>query len=130
MIIKVPVLYEGSLGDATLISLFDTGSTYSLIREDEAELLGRFEELPNPKEFETASAGHFVKVTQRVSLDFTIDDIVLSDEFLVVPTLSEQAIIGVTTMQKWRIKLNFDTDKVEVDPKVAKFILKDMKYKK
>ncbi len=27
-------------------------------------------------------------------------------------------------MQKWRIKLNFETDQVEVDPKVAKFILK------
>jgi hypothetical protein len=129
MIIKIPVFYEGSLGDATLMSLFDTGSTYSLIRQDEAEVLGNFEDLPNPKQFETASSGHYVHVTQAIRLDFTLNDIVLSDEFLVVPSLSEQVILGATTMQKWRIKLNFDTDQVEVDPKVAKFILKEMKLK-
>jgi hypothetical protein len=53
----------------------------------------------------------------------------LSDEFMVVKNLSEDAIIGVTTLQKWRIKLDFDTDSVEVDPKVAKAILKDLKYR-
>ncbi len=88
MIIKVPVFYEGSLGDATLMSLFDTGSTYSLIRQDEAEILGRFEELPNPREFETAAKDHYVRVTHGLRLVYTINDIMLSDEFLVVPTLS------------------------------------------
>jgi hypothetical protein len=29
-------------------------------------------------------------------------------------------------MQKWRIKLNFEHDSVEVDPKVAKLILKNL----
>jgi hypothetical protein len=46
---------------------------------------------------------------------------------MVVPGLSEEAIIGVTTMQKWRIKLDFEHDTVIVDPKVAKLILKDIK---
>jgi hypothetical protein len=32
-------------------------------------------------------------------------------------------------MQKWRIKLDFEHDRVEIDPKVAKLILKDLKYK-
>ena len=40
-------------------------------------------------------------------LDFEINDVRLSDEFMVVPYLSEEVIIGVTTMQKWRIKLHY-----------------------
>ena len=50
----------------------------------------------------------------------------VSDEFLVVPGLSEEVIIGAATMQKWRIKLNFEYDTAEVDPKVAKLILKNL----
>jgi hypothetical protein len=47
----------------------------------------------------------------------------VSDEFLVVPGLSEEAVIGAATMQKWRIKLDFEHDTVHVDPKVAKMQL-------
>ena len=47
----------------------------------------------------------------------------LSDEFLVVPNFSEEAIIGAATLQKWRIKLDFEHDTVIVDPKVAKLQL-------
>jgi hypothetical protein len=71
----------------------------------------------------TASEGHFVEVKGAVRLDFYINYILLSDEFLVVPSLSEEAIIGAATLQKWRIKLNFETDNVEVDPKFAKLQL-------
>jgi len=71
----------------------------------------------------TAGKGHFIEVSERVTLDFYINDILLSDEFLIVRALSEEAIIGAATLQKWRIKLNFETDNVEVDPKVAKLQL-------
>lgn len=56
--------------------------------------------------------------------DFYFEDIRLSDEFMVVPGLSEECIIGVNTMQKWRIKLDFEHDTVIIDPKVAKIMLK------
>ena len=48
----------------------------------------------------------------------------LYDELYVVPGLSEDAILGVSTFQKWKIKLDFEHDIVIVDPKVAKAILK------
>ncbi len=57
-------------------------------------------------------------------LDFEVNEINLSDEFMVVPRLSEEVIIGATTMQKWRIKLDFEHDAVIIEPKVAKLILK------
>lgn len=59
--------------------------------------------------------------------DFYHNDIRLSDEFMVVPGLSEEAIIGVNTLQKWRIKLDFEHDTIIIDPKVAKLILKELK---
>jgi hypothetical protein len=65
----------------------------------------------------------FMEIMNRVSLEFYKDDIRLSDEFLVVPNLSEDVVIGATTMQKWRIKLDFEHDTVIIDPKVAKLIL-------
>jgi len=55
-----------------------------------------------------------------VTLDFYVNDILLSDEFLVVPNLSEEVIIGAATLQKWRIKLDFEHDQVMVDARPAK----------
>ena len=69
------------------------------------------------------SEGHYIEVNERVSLDFYMDDILLSDEFLVIQGLSEEVIIGAATMQKWRIKLDFEHDKAIVDAKVAKMQL-------
>jgi len=79
--------------------------------------------LGRTRKIATAAEGHYIEVKYVVRLDFYINDVLLSDEFLVVPGLSEEAIIGAATLQKWRIKLNFDYDTVEVDPKVAKMQL-------
>jgi hypothetical protein len=65
------------------------------------------------------ASGITLKSKKAVRLDFYIDDIQLSDEFLVVPGLSEEAIIGVATMQKWRMKLDFEHDRVIVDRRLA-----------
>jgi predicted aspartyl protease len=127
MIIKLPVLFAGSKGEKTLYTLFDTGSTYSCINEDLANEIGQVTKLANERLFSTASETHFIKVKETIQSDFYLNDVLLSDEFMVIPGLSEEAIIGVTTMQKWRIKLDFEHDTVIVDPKVAKLILKDIK---
>lgn len=71
----------------------------------------------------TASEGHFIEITERVILDFYIDDVLLSDEFLLVPGLNEEVVIGAATLQKWRIKLDFEHDKVIVNPRASKLQL-------
>jgi hypothetical protein len=71
----------------------------------------------------TASEGHYIEIKEVIRLDFYLHNVLLSNEFLVVPGSSEQASIGAATMQKWHIKLNFEHDTVEVDPKVAKMQL-------
>ncbi len=127
-ILRIPLHFEGSLGEKVLYTLFDSGATFSCISPDAVEDLEQLVLLRHPKMVATASEGTYLKIEHRVTLDFIHDDITLSDEFMVVPNLSEDAIIGVTTLQKWRIKLDFEHDRVEIDPKVAKAILKNLKY--
>ena len=122
-VIKLPLLYVGSKGEQILYSLFDTGANLSCINPEWVHQLGNPENLGRTRRMATASESHFIEITEVIRLDFYIHDILLSDEFLLVPGLSEEAVIGAATMQKWRIKLDFEHDTVHVDPKVAKMQL-------
>jgi hypothetical protein len=122
-IIKVPMLYVGSKGEKTLYSLFDSGANLSCIHPDYVEEIESPTNLGRIRRIATAAEGHYIEVKEVVRLDFYMDDVLLSDEFLVVPGLSEEVVIGAATMQKWRIKLDFEHDKATVDPKVSKMQL-------
>jgi|ERR1017187_1851822 predicted aspartyl protease len=119
-IIKLPLRFEGPENEKVIYTLFDSGANLSCIHPDQVEDLTTTIALHEPRMIATAGENHFIKVTHRATLDFYLNDVLLSDEFLVVPGLSEDAVIGAATMQKWKIKLDFDTEKVTVDPKVAK----------
>ncbi len=123
-VIKLPLLFEGSKGEKTLYALFDTGASFSCISLDVIENLEDKIKMRHPLEVATASKGTFLKIEYRLTLDFNYNDIRLSDEFMVIPGLSEDVTLGVNTFQKWRIKLDFEHDTVIIDPKVAKAILK------
>jgi len=123
-VIKIPILFAGSKGETVLYSLFDIGANLSCINPEYLEKLETPVKLGRKRNIYTAAEGHYIEISERVPLDFYLEDVLLSDEFLVVPGLSEEAIIGAATMQKWRIKLDFEHDTVHVDPKVAKMQLK------
>lgn len=123
-VIKLPLLFAGSKGEKNLYTLFDSGANLSCINPDTVDVLETPTNLGRIRNIGTASEGHYIEVKERVTLDFYLNDVLLSDEFLLVPGLSEEAIIGAATMQKWRIKLDFEHDTVHVDPKVAKMELK------
>jgi hypothetical protein len=122
-IIKIPVLYVGSKGEQNLYTLFDSGAHLSCINPKFVEDLEIPVSLGRIRRLSTASIGHYIEVKERVTLDFYIDDVLLSDEFLVVPGLSEEAIIGVATLQKWRMKLDFEHDRVIINPRLGKLQL-------
>ena len=122
-IIKQPLLYVGSQGEKHLYTLFDSGANLSCINPEFVVDLEKPISLGRVRRVSTAAEGHYIEIRYRVILDFYLEDVLLSDEFLVVPGLSEEAIIGAATMQKWRIKLDFEHDTVHVDPKVAKMQL-------
>jgi len=123
-VIKLPILFVGSKGETRLFSLFDSGANLSCINPEYLDHLEIPVKLGRVRKLYTAAEGHFIEIQDAVRLDFYLEDVLLSDEFLVVPGLSEEAIIGAATMQKWRIKLDFEHDTVHVDPKVAKLQLK------
>lgn len=122
-IIKNPLLFIGSQGEKTLYALFDSGANLSCINPNVLDGLEKPIKLGRTRRVATASEGHYIEIKEWVLLEFYLNDVLLSDEFLVVPGLSEEVIIGAATMQKWRIKLDFEEDKVIVDPKVAKMQL-------
>ncbi len=122
-IIKSPLLFVGSLGEKHLYALYDSGANLSCINPEYLEDLETPVSLGRVRRVATAAEGHYIEISQCVRLDFYMDDVLLSDEFLVIPGLSEEAIIGAATMQKWRIKLDFEHDVATVDPKVAKMQL-------
>jgi predicted aspartyl protease len=119
-IIKHPLLYVGTEGEKHLYTLFDSGANLSCIHPDHVEGLAVPQHLGRIRRISTASDAHFIEIEYRVIVDFYINDLQLSDEFLVVPGLTEEAIIGAATLQKWRIKLDFEHDCLIVDPRVTK----------
>ena len=64
-----------------------------------------------------------MEMKEAVWLDFHLDGYRFSGEFMVILDLSSQLIIGVPTMQKWRFKLNFETDEAIIDPPVTRLRL-------
>jgi predicted aspartyl protease len=119
----LPLRFEGSKGEKVLYALFDSGATYSCINDDVVKELETLIPLHTPMKMITASATTFLEIKFCTRLDFYHDDIRLTDEFYVIPDLSEQVIIGASTMQKWRIKMDFEHDTIILDPSVAKAIL-------
>lgn len=122
-VIEKPIRLVGSKGSKEVYALFDSGSTYSCIQSALAEKLGRVEPLPEPMEFGTAEKRRKVRVKEAVRLNFYIDGLRFSDEFMLIPELSEETIIGAATLQKWRMKLDFEHDEVILDPRVTKLRL-------
>lgn len=123
-IIKLPIRYEGSKGETVLYTLFDSGATFSCISGDQAARLANLEKMRNSLEIATAAKDTYLKIENRIVLDFYYNDIRLSDEFMVIDNISEDVILGANTLQKWRIKLDFEHDTIIIDTKVAKAILK------
>ena len=122
-VIKKPLLYAGSAGEKHMYTLFDSGANLSCINPEFIDGIAEPQSLGRIRRLLTASENHYIEISERIILDFYIDDVLLSDEFLIVPGLSEEVVIGAATMQKWRIKLDFDKDEVIVDPRVAKLQL-------
>lgn len=123
MIIRIPLRFQGSKGEKYIYALFDSGATYSCITEEIAGAITSPEQLFTPMRLMTAKDDVHIDIKATARLDFYHDDIRLSDEFLIVPGLSEDVIIGAHTMQKWHLKLDFENNGVIVDPGVAKLIL-------
>ncbi len=115
-ILVKPVTLRGDKGQIELDGMFDTGSTYSVIRKDIAEQLATVVPLDEPIVLRTAEQGRQLTGTHRVVLTIWLNGYRLSDEFMVVEQLSRPVLIGAATMQKWRMRLDMANEEIIVDP--------------
>ena len=122
-VIEKRIKLRGSKGEAEVLAIFDSGSTYSCIKPELAKELGMIEPLPEPIDLGTAKEGESLRAEETIRLDFHIDGYRFSDEFMLISGLSEDTIIGAASLQKWRLKLDFEHDKVIIDPRVTKLRL-------
>jgi hypothetical protein len=122
-IIEESIELRGSKGSREVVALFDSGSTYSCIRPNIAREVEVVVPLPEPMEFGTAKDGETVSAREGVRLNFILQGYRFSDEFMVIEGLSEEVIIGAKTLQSWRMKLDFEAEKVIIDPRVTKLRL-------
>jgi hypothetical protein len=81
------------------------------------------EPLPEPMDFGTAKECESLSAKEAIRLNFYIDGYGFSDEFMLIANLSEPVLIGAKTLQAWRLKLNFETNEVIIDPRVTKLRL-------
>ncbi|MBI2469490.1 MAG: hypothetical protein HYV62_16980 [Candidatus Rokubacteria bacterium] len=47
----------------------------------------------------------------------------MSDNFIVARRLSDQVIIGATTLQKWRVRLDLEKERVIIDKRMSRLLL-------
>jgi len=99
-VIQKRVKLVGTKGAEEVDAIFDSGSTYSCIRPELANRLEMVLKLPAPIELGTAKSGETLKASERVVLDFHLNGLRLSDEFMLIPGLSKPVVIGAATLQK------------------------------
>ena len=122
-VIGKEIRLAGSKGERKVAAIFDSGSTYSCIQPELARKLETVLPLPEPMDFGTAKEGESLRAKEAIRLNFYLNGYRFSDEFMLIPNLSEPVLIGAATLQKWRLKLNFETDEVIIDPRVTKLRL-------
>lgn len=122
-VVQKRIKLVGAKGEKGVDGVFDSGSTYSCIRPELARKLETVLRLPEPMEFSTAEKERKLTATECVRLNFHFNDLRFSDEFMLIPQLSEPVVIGAKTLQAWRMKLDFEHEEVLVDPRVTKLRL-------
>jgi len=109
----------GDKGERRLQVLFDTGASASFIRRDAVDKIATTLKLPSPETYTLGDGVGKLRVNETVVLYVYIDGVRISDNFIVAPRLSDEVIIGANTLQKWRIKLDLENEKVIIDKRMA-----------
>jgi len=101
--------------------LMDTGASESFINKKEAKAIGKIVKMATKKRYELGKG--FFDADEVIFTDVDINGYSLHWTFVVVPGLSDQAIIGADFFQRWKIKLAPETERIILDPKALRLKL-------
>jgi len=79
-------------------------------------------ELSAPREFERSKGTLLVEGSTGI-MDVEVKGYNLFWHFLVIPDLSEEPIIGADFLQRWKITLDPESERIIIDPKALKLKL-------
>ena len=113
----------GDKGGRRLDILFDTGASASFIRRDVAENIATILKLPSAETYTLGDGVGKLRVNETVVLYIDIGGVRISDNFIVARRLSDQVIIGATTLQKWRVRLDLEKERVIIDKRMSRLLL-------
>jgi predicted aspartyl protease len=113
----------GDKGQRRLAVLFDTGASVSFIRSDVVDKIATTLKLPSPEVYTLGDGVGKLRVSETAVLYVYIDGVRISDNFIVSPRLADPVIVGANTLQKWRVKLDMENERVIIDKKMARLLL-------
>ena len=113
----------GDKGERRLQVLFDSGASDSFIRQDVVDRIATRVKLPVPKTYTLADGAGRLRANETAVVHVSIAGLTISDNFIVAPRLSDEVIIGANTLQKWRIKLDLENEKIIIDKRTARRLL-------
>lgn len=116
------IMLRGDKGEGRFQALWDNGSSESFIRRDLAGNVGTILRLSAPRQFEMGKGMLSVEESTGI-VNVKVEGFDLFWHFLVVPDLSEELIIGADFLQRWKIKLDPESERIIIDPKALKLKL-------
>lgn len=97
-----------------LDALFDTGSFYTILRNDCVPTDGAIFLYKKPQKLNTAGSKGNIEIIGESILVITISNKLVKSVALVSPDLRREMIIGAITMQEWDISINTRNGKTTV----------------
>ena len=113
----------GDKGERRLQVVFDTGASASFVRRDVVGRIATPVKLPSPESYTLGDGIGKLWVNETVVLYVYIEGVRISDNFIVAPRLSGEVIIGANTLQKWRVKLDLESERVIINKRMARLLL-------
>ncbi|MBI4601255.1 MAG: hypothetical protein HY721_04760 [Planctomycetes bacterium] len=95
-------------------AVFDSGSFFSVLRQDKVPPGAATVGLKTPRRFRAAGKGTQVSATAEITLVLAIGGKEIEDAVLISPDLTQEMLVGAGTMQKWDISILNRSGRTEV----------------
>ncbi len=114
---------RGDKGSASVLALFDTGASKSLVRRNVAVQLATLLKAPRPWTFQLGDGKGRLRADEMAGLFFLLHGVPIAHTFIVARHLSDDVIIGTDIMQFWKIRPDPVREDVIIDKRLIKLKL-------